>query len=105
MPATEEKARISFRTDPKLKEDATKVLADMQLDLTTAFNLFLDQVVKQNKLPFEVTNETAEQKELRELRASVERGVLQARAGEGIDARDYLAQLKAKKAEMLNEAL
>lgn len=28
----EEKARISFRTDLQLKEDATRVLAGMQLD-------------------------------------------------------------------------
>lgn len=103
MLTTDEKARISFRTDPKLKEEATKVLASMQLDLTTAFNLFLDQVVKQNRLPFEVTNETADQKELRLLRQSVERGIAQAHAGEGINARDYLSQLREKEVSLMNE--
>lgn len=94
MSTTEKKALISFQADPKLKEEATKVLAEMQLDLATACNLFLKQVVKQDKLPFEITNEPPEQRELKELRASVERGILQARAGEGSEAKDYLAQLK-----------
>lgn len=105
MSVAEEKARVSFRTDAKLKEDATKVLANMQLDLTTAFNLFLDQVVKQNKLPFELTNETAEEREIREIRIEVERGILEARAGKGMDAQDCLEQIKAKKAKLINEQL
>lgn len=37
----------------------------MHLDLKRAVNLFLDQVVKQNRLPFEVTNETNEDQELK----------------------------------------
>ncbi|WP_185953288.1 type II toxin-antitoxin system RelB/DinJ family antitoxin [Enterococcus casseliflavus] len=102
MSIIDEKARVSFRTDAKLKEEATKVLADMQLDLTTAFNLFLDQVVKQNKLPFEVTNETAEERKIREIRREVEKGILEARAGTGINARDYRKQLETKKAQLLN---
>ncbi|MBP1040117.1 type II toxin-antitoxin system RelB/DinJ family antitoxin [Vagococcus sp. BWB3-3] len=100
MSITEEKARVSFRTDQKLKDDAIKVLSDMQLDLTTAFNLFLDQVVKQNKLPFEVTNETAEDKELREIKKRVTQGVLDAELSKGMIADEYLRQLKSKKAAL-----
>lgn len=48
MPTTEERVL-------SIKEEATKVLAEMQLDLTTACDLFLDQVVKQDQLPFEIT--------------------------------------------------
>lgn len=103
MTATKEKARISIRTDAKLKEDATKVLSNMQLDLTTAFNLFLDQVVKQNKLPFEITNETAEETALRKIRADIMEGLSDAEANNGIDARNYMQQLKAKKIELMNE--
>lgn len=100
MSTTEEKARVSFRTDQKLKDDAIKVLSDMQLDLTTAFNLFLDQVVKQNKLPFEVTNETAEDKELREIKKRVTQGVLDAELSKGMIADEYLSQLESKKAAL-----
>lgn len=96
MSTTEGQVHIFFPTDPKLKEEATKVLAEMQLDLTTALNLFLDQVIKQNKLPFEITNETAEQREIEELHASVDRGILQAHAGEGSAAKNYLASPNKK---------
>ena len=103
MAQTEEKSRVSFRTDAKLKEEATKVLSDMQLDLTTAFNLFLDQVVKQNKLPFEITNETAEEKELKEIRARVCEGMADAEANRGVGAESYLKKLKKKKETLENE--
>ena len=92
-----EVSRISFRNDAKLKEEVTKVLSDMQLDLTAAFNLFLDQVVKQNKLPFEITNETAEDIELKEIREKILKGVADAEAKRGIDANDYLNKLLKKK--------
>lgn len=62
MTINKEKARISIRTDTKLKDDDTKVIFNMQLDLTTAFNLLLDQVVEQNKFFFKITNETVEEK-------------------------------------------
>lgn len=103
MSQTEEKARVSFRTDAKLKEEAIKVLSDMQLDLTTAFNLFLDQVVKQNKLPFEITNETTEEKELKEIRAKIYEGITDAETNSGVNARDYLKELKEKKEILENE--
>lgn len=103
MTGIKEKARISIRTDTKLKDDATKVLSSMQLDLTTAFNLFLDQVVKQNKLPFEITNETAEEKNLAKIRLNVIEGLSDAEANRGIDARTYLKQLQTKKAELIDE--
>ena len=74
MSTPNEKARISIRTDAKLKEEATKVLAGMHLDLSTAFNLFLDQVVKQNKLPFEITNETSEQLDINLFYEKIDRG-------------------------------
>lgn len=101
MALSGEKARISFRTDAKLKEEATKVLSEMQLDLSTAFNLFLDQVVKQNRLPFEITNETAEERELREILRKVERGIKEAHAGEGIDAQEYFERLQKEKKNLL----
>ncbi len=97
MALTEEKARISFRADAKLKEEAIKVLSEMQLDLSTALNLFLDQVVKQNRLPFEITNETAEERELREIRRKVEHGIKESHAGEGIDAQEYFEGLQKEK--------
>ncbi|KRK39882.1 type II toxin-antitoxin system RelB/DinJ family antitoxin [Loigolactobacillus bifermentans] len=105
MKVLSEKARISIRTDAKLKEDATRVLAGMHLDLSTAFNLFLDQVVKQNKLPFEITNETAAEKEQRALHLAIQTGLAEAKAGKGIPAKDYLASLEAEINQLEHESL
>ncbi|MFL2028426.1 type II toxin-antitoxin system RelB/DinJ family antitoxin [Loigolactobacillus zhaoyuanensis] len=87
------KARISATVDPELKQQATAILSSMQLDMSTAINLFLGQVVKQNKLPFEVTNESIQQRELQAIRATVAQGVAQAHTDAGIDANAYLQQL------------
>lgn len=59
--------RISFRTNKQLHLDAEKVLNDMQLDLSTALNLFLDQVVRQQTLPFDL--QATKQRELKQLQA------------------------------------
>lgn len=99
MTAIKEKSRISIRTETKLKGKATTVFSSMQLDLTTTFNLFLDKVVKQNKFPFEITNETAEEKYLAKIRLNVIDGLSDAEA----DASTYLQQLQTKKAELINK--
>lgn len=104
MKAIKEKSRISIRTENKLKDKATTVFStSMQLDLTTTFNLFLDKVVKQNKFPFEITNETAEEKYLAKIRLNVIEGLSDAEANRGIDANTYLQQLQTKKAELINK--
>lgn len=103
MTAIKEKSRISIRTESKLKDKATKELSSEQLDLTTTFNLFLDKIVKQNKLPFEITNETAEEKNLAKIRLNVIEGLSEAEANRGIDASTYLQQLQTKKTELINK--
>lgn len=42
---------VSFRTDEKLKENATKVYESLGMNLTTAINMFLKQTVIQQKYP------------------------------------------------------
>lgn len=103
MTAIKEKSRISIRTETKLKDKATTVFSSMQLDLTTTFNLFLDKVVKQNKFPFEITNETAEEKYLAKIHLNVIEGLSDAEANRGVDANTYLQQLQTKKAELINK--
>ena len=103
MKAIKEKSRISIRTENKLIDKATTVFSSMPLDLTTTFNLFLDKVVKQNKFPFEITNETTEEKYLAKIRLNVIEGLSDAEANRGIDAKTYLQQLQTKKAELINK--
>ena len=47
---------INIQVDSNVKKEATMVLTDLGLSMSSAINLFLKQVVKKNGLPFEVTN-------------------------------------------------
>jgi len=47
---------INIQVDSDTKKEATMVLTDLGLSMSTAIGLFLKQVVKHNGLPFEVTN-------------------------------------------------
>ena len=44
---------INIRADRELEAQAQSILADLGMDMSTAFNAFLTQVVKKKALPFE----------------------------------------------------
>ena len=46
---------ITVRMDSDLKRQAEMLFADMGLTMTTAVTLFAKAVVRQNKIPFEIT--------------------------------------------------
>jgi DNA-damage-inducible protein J len=46
---------INIRTNAKLKAQANGILHRMGLDMSTAVNLFLTQVVNRNAIPFEIS--------------------------------------------------
>ena len=48
------KVSANISIDPKLKEDATMLLAQFGLDFSTAITLFLQQTVREKKIPFEI---------------------------------------------------
>ena len=45
--------RVQVRTNSQLKERATKTLDRMGIDMPTAINMFLTQIVSDQKLPFQ----------------------------------------------------
>ena len=47
---------INIQVDSNVKKEATLVLTDLGLSMSSAVSLFLKQVVKKNGIPFEVTN-------------------------------------------------
>ena len=47
---------INIQIDSNVKKDATLVLTELGLSMSSAINLFLKQVIKKNGIPFEVTN-------------------------------------------------
>lgn len=57
-PPVEKDDKITFRTNTELKKRFNALYAGMGIDLTTAFNMFMLQSIKDNKIPFTVTGDT-----------------------------------------------
>lgn len=53
-----EKTRLNINVDKKLKQEAKDTLEDLGLDLTTAVTMYLTQVVKKKRIPFEISTTT-----------------------------------------------
>ena len=47
-------ATITFRTDPELKADVEEILEDIGMNLSTAFNIFVRQSLRDGGIPFEI---------------------------------------------------
>lgn len=47
---------INVNVDTKTKEEATNILKGLGLNMSTAINMFLAQIVKRDGIPFEVVN-------------------------------------------------
>lgn len=48
---------ISIRMDAELKKQAEKLFSELGMNMTTAFNIFLRQAVRQQRIPFDVALE------------------------------------------------
>ena len=48
-------SNVSFRIDSDLKKQADTLFASLGLNMTTAFNMFLRQSVREGRIPFEST--------------------------------------------------
>jgi DNA-damage-inducible protein J len=48
---------ISIRMDVELKKQAEKLFSELGMNMTTAFNIFLRQAVRQQRIPFDVALE------------------------------------------------
>lgn len=46
---------ISVRMERDLKEQAETLFAELGMNMTTAFNIFLRQSVREGKIPFEIS--------------------------------------------------
>ena len=47
---------LNINVDAKNKEEATNILKSLGLNMSTAINMFLAQIVKRDRIPFEVVN-------------------------------------------------
>ena len=48
-------AQINLRVDDEVKRNAERTLDDIGLSMSTAINIFLKTVVRENRIPFELS--------------------------------------------------
>lgn len=48
-------SNVTIRMDDDLKHEADKVFSDMGMSFTTAVNVFVRQVVRERRIPFEIS--------------------------------------------------
>ena len=63
---------INVNVDAKVKEEATAILKDLGLNMSTAINMFLVQVIKKDGIPFEIVNPKPSKDTLRALNEAKE---------------------------------
>lgn len=71
-------AQINLRVDDNLKISAERTLNDIGLSMSTAINIFLKTVVRENRIPFELSADPFYSKENME---ELERRVADIRSG------------------------
>lgn len=57
---TRESATLTIRVDNDLKDEASSILEDMGLNLTSGITVFLKTVVREKKIPFEIKTSNAD---------------------------------------------
>jgi len=63
---------LNIRIDKDLKERAETVFNEMGMNMTTAFNIFIRQTLRQGKIPFEIyTDPFYSESNMKVLRASI----------------------------------
>ena len=69
---------VTIRLDREVKEDAERLFNDLDMNLSTAFNIFARQALRQGKIPFEIFDPFYSEKNQAELSrriADVEAGI------------------------------
>ncbi len=51
-------AKINVNTDAETKEQATKLLHEMGMDMTTAINVYLKRIILERGIPFEISTKS-----------------------------------------------
>ena len=86
-------SNVSFRIDSDLKSQADTLFAQLGMNMTTAFNIFLRQSVREGRIPFEVTLNTPNAETVAALLES--KRLMADPNTKGIPVEDALRELKA----------
>jgi addiction module RelB/DinJ family antitoxin len=71
-----ETTNINIRMDKALKEQAESLLSELGMNMTTAFNIFLRQAVRERAIPFQIALEKTSNEAERKRQARKEFGEL-----------------------------
>jgi DNA-damage-inducible protein J len=72
-----ETINVTIRLDREIKENAEKLFGDFGMNLSTAFNVFARQALRQGKIPFEIYDPFYSEKN----QARLDRSIANAEAG------------------------
>jgi len=72
-----ETINVTIRLDRDIKEQAERMFADFGMNLSTAFNVFARQALRQGKIPFEINDPFYSEKN----QARLARSIADAEAG------------------------
>lgn len=61
-------SNMNIRMDKDVKEQAQRIFSQLGMDMTTAVNVFLRQVIRSNGLPFELRLDTPNEETLAAIR-------------------------------------
>jgi addiction module RelB/DinJ family antitoxin len=75
MAVIERNRQINFKTNSDILEKAKRVFSKQNLDMTTAFNLFLENVAFTETIPFEVAEDIDREQLIFELRAGIQKSI------------------------------
>lgn len=86
-------SNVSFRIDSDLKAQADSLFSQLGMNMTTAFNIFLRQSVREGRIPFDVSLNTPNAETIAAL---LEAQKLMADSNtKGMNVEDALKELKA----------
>ena len=77
---------VTIRLDREVKEQAERMFNDFGMNLSTAFNIFARQALRQGKIPFEIFDPFYSEKN----QAELSRRIVDIEAGKNITVHDLI---------------
>lgn len=93
MHILEKNTQVNFKTNSDLLEKAKAIITAQNLDMTASFNLFLENIVQNNALPFETDTDKEKAKLLESLRAEIAQSFDDLEKGQVYSANEVRANL------------
>ncbi|MDR2388004.1 MAG: type II toxin-antitoxin system RelB/DinJ family antitoxin [Deltaproteobacteria bacterium] len=81
-----ETINVTIRLDRRVKENAEKLFENLGMNLSTAFNIFARQALRQGKIPFEIFDPFYGQKN----QAELNRRIKEIEAGKNLAAHELI---------------